>query len=98
MRYLLRNGTVIDTDPAPGVAPNTDVLIDDGEIVAVGRELPAGGAEIIDATDRFVLPGFVDTHRHLWEAVLRGTATEIDLARYLQVILRGSAARLRPAD
>jgi cytosine/adenosine deaminase-related metal-dependent hydrolase len=98
MRYLLRHGTVIDTDPTPTAAPATDVLIDSGEIVAVGRDLPADGAEVIDATDRFVLPGFVDTHRHVWEAVLRGTATEIDLARYLQVILRGSAGRLRPAD
>src|SRR5205807_2243945 len=86
MRLLLRNGLVIDTEPAPQVRPGTDVLIEDDRILAVGQRLPADGATVIDATDRIVLPGFVDTHRHLWQTALRGLAVDADLGRYLELV------------
>ncbi len=97
-RLLLRAGLVIDTEPAPVVHRDTDVLIEDGRIVAVGRDLGVTDAEVIDASGRIVLPGFVDTHRHLWEVALRGTAVDVDLMVYLQRILGEFGSRYRPED
>jgi cytosine/adenosine deaminase-related metal-dependent hydrolase len=97
-RLLLKAGLVIDTEPAPVVHRETDVLIEDGRIVAVGRDLGVTDAEVIDASDRIVLPGFVDTHRHLWEVALRGSAVDVDLMVYLQRILGEFGSRYRPED
>jgi 5-methylthioadenosine/S-adenosylhomocysteine deaminase len=68
--YLIRNGAVITVDKA-GVLPRADVLVRDGRIEAVGPDLAAAGAETIDATDMIVIPGFVDTHYHMWSALGR---------------------------
>ncbi|HVK22358.1 MAG TPA: amidohydrolase family protein [Actinokineospora sp.] len=97
-RTVLRNGLVIDTEPAVVAHQNTDVLIEDGRIAAVGPNLPAADATVIDATDRIVLPGFVDTHRHLWQTTLRGIAADADLGEYLSVVLGKIAGRYRPQD
>lgn len=96
-RILLRNGHVIDTEPEPVVHSNTDVLIESGRIAAVGPELPSEGATVIDATDRVVLPGFVDTHRHVWQSALRSAAVDIDLMGYLGVMGQ-LGSRLRAQD
>ncbi|MET9685455.1 amidohydrolase family protein [Streptomyces coeruleorubidus] len=85
-RILIRNGHVIDTEPEPVALPNADVLIEDGRIIAVGADLPADGATVIDATDKIVLPGFVDTHRHVWQSALRGAAVDVDLGAYLGIL------------
>ena len=54
-----------------GVLPRGDVHVRDGRIEAVGPDLAAAGAEVIDATDMIVMPGFVDTHYHMWSALGR---------------------------
>src|SRR4051794_26489890 len=88
MRTLVQGGVVIDTAPEVTVR-KVDVLIEDGRIAAVGPGLAAEGAEVIDATDRIVLPGFVDTHRHLWQTALRGIAVDGDLGMYFERVLGG---------
>ena len=60
-RTLIKGGTVISVDPGVGDFETGDVLIENGVIAAVGASLDAGDAEVIDATDRIVLPG---PHRH----------------------------------
>jgi 5-methylthioadenosine/S-adenosylhomocysteine deaminase len=69
--YLIRNGAVITVDPALGVLPRADVLVRNGRIEAIGPDLAAAGGEIIDATDMIVMPGFIDTHYHMWSALGR---------------------------
>src|SRR5262245_16379785 len=69
--YLIKNGAVITVDPAQGVLPRADVLVRAGSIEAIGSDLAAAGAETIDATDMIVMPGFVDTHYHMWRALGR---------------------------
>ena len=65
MTILIRGGQVIDPGRLNAVA---DVLIENGKIAAVGRNLTAPrGATIVDAQSRLVLPGFVDLHVHLRE-------------------------------
>ncbi|MFI7708071.1 amidohydrolase family protein [Nonomuraea sp. NPDC049480] len=97
-RLLLRNGHVIDTEPEPVARAGTDVLIEGDRIAAVGPGLPADGATVIDATDRIVLPGFVDTHRHLWETAIRTATVDMDLAGYMGVVMGQYGPRFRAPD
>jgi len=71
---LIRNGYVLTMDAAAGDIAGGDVHIRGGAIAAVGRGLSAPGAEIIDGTGMLVLPGFVETHWHIWTALLRSLA------------------------
>jgi cytosine/adenosine deaminase-related metal-dependent hydrolase len=96
MTLLIRGGIVIDTDPVPAVTGHTDVLIDDGRIVEVGTGL--SGDEVIDATGRIVLPGFVDPHRHTWQAAIRAIGPDISFAGYFQRVIGELAPRYRPED
>jgi imidazolonepropionase-like amidohydrolase len=68
--FLITNGALITVDPALGVLPRADILVRDGRIEQIGGAiLPPAGAEVIDATDMIVMPGFVDTHYHMWSAL-----------------------------
>src|SRR6476659_9096368 len=69
--YLIKNGAVVTVDEALGTLPRADVLVRDGRIAGIGPDLAATDAEIIDATDMIVMPGFVDTHYHMWSALGR---------------------------
>jgi dihydropyrimidinase len=60
-RRLITGGTVVTAQDVF----DADVLVQDGVIAAVGRDLDVGDAELIDATGRYVLPGGVDTHTHM---------------------------------
>jgi 5-methylthioadenosine/S-adenosylhomocysteine deaminase len=96
---LLRNGLVIDTEPAPTAHPGWDVLVEDGKIAALGPDLAApAGTAVLDATGRIVLPGFVDTHRHVWQSVLRSVAVDVDLPGYFALVRQQLGPRFRPED
>ncbi|MCC6473742.1 MAG: amidohydrolase family protein [Burkholderiales bacterium] len=69
--YLIRAGHVLTMDPVLGDLPAGDVHVRNGTIVAVGPRLAAPGARVVDARDRIVMPGFIDTHWHLWCTALR---------------------------
>lgn len=60
---LIKNGTVITV--TDGVKENTDVLIKDGIIKKIGKDLSAGDVETIDAEGMFVMPGIIDAHSHI---------------------------------
>jgi cytosine/adenosine deaminase-related metal-dependent hydrolase len=72
--FVVRNGYVLTMDPALGDLPRGDVYVKNGEIVAVGSDLKAPGAPAIDGRGMIVLPGFVDTHWHMWNTLLRSMA------------------------
>ncbi|MGW4406936.1 amidohydrolase family protein [Nonomuraea sp. NPDC004702] len=96
---LIKNGTVIDTEPEPVVLGQVDVRVEDGVLAEVGPGLPdVPGAEVIDATGRIVLPGFVDTHRHTWQAGIRAVAPDVAFDGYLSRVLGELAPAHRPAD
>lgn len=99
-RLLLRNGHVISMDPDIGDLPGADVLIEDGAIAAVrpGLSDEVADAEVIDATGRIVIPGFVDTHRHTWETAIRTSAPNATLDDYFVEILDTFAPLYRPDD
>jgi cytosine/adenosine deaminase-related metal-dependent hydrolase len=96
-RILLRNGYVITVDKALGELRG-DVLIDDGKIAAVGKGLPAGSAEVIDASDMLVVPGFIETHRHTWQSCLRHMGADWSAAQYFANNFFKFGVSFRPED
>jgi len=100
-RTLLKNGTVLSLDPKVGNFKQADVLIEGSKIAAVGPNLSAADAEVIDASNMIVMPGFIDTHRHVWEGILRNIGTDVPLegpSAYLAVVLNVLAPVYRPED
>jgi cytosine/adenosine deaminase-related metal-dependent hydrolase len=69
---IIRNAYVLTLDPALGDVANGDVHVRNGAIVAVGQNLQAPGAQVIDGRNTIVCPGFVETHWHMWNGILRG--------------------------
>jgi 5-methylthioadenosine/S-adenosylhomocysteine deaminase len=96
-KTLLRGGHVLTMDAQLGDLQNADVLIEDDKISAVGPNIEAD-AEVIDVSDRIVIPGFVDTHRHTWEAAIRGCAPNSTLDDYFVEVLDTFAPLYRPED
>jgi 5-methylthioadenosine/S-adenosylhomocysteine deaminase len=96
-RLLLRGGHVLTVDPQLGDLPTGDVLIDGDKIETVAPSVDAD-AEVIDATGKIVIPGFVDTHRHTWEAAIRGCAPDATLDDYFVDVLDTFAPVYRPDD
>src|ERR687896_900127 len=96
-KTLLRGGHVLTMDAQLGDLPNADVLIEDDKISAVGPNIEAD-AEVIDVSGRIVIPGFVDTHRHTWEAAIRGCAPNATLDDYFVEVLDTFAPVYRAED
>jgi cytosine/adenosine deaminase-related metal-dependent hydrolase len=96
-RTLLRGGCVLSLDPQVGDFEVGDVLIEGSRIAAVGRRLEAD-ANLIDASNTIVMPGFVDTHRHMWQGALRNVVPNGLLADYVRDILMTARPLMRPAD
>src|SRR5437867_2829260 len=69
-RILLKGGMVLTMDRNIGDFENADVLIEGKKIVAVQPNLKAD-AQVIDASNTIVMPGFIDTHHHQYETILR---------------------------
>jgi 5-methylthioadenosine/S-adenosylhomocysteine deaminase len=100
-KILLKNGIVLTLDKKIGNFHRADVLIEGTKIAAVSANINAEDAEVIDASDMIVMPGFIDTHRHVWEGILRNIGTDVPLegeVSYLSFILNTLAPVYRPED
>jgi cytosine/adenosine deaminase-related metal-dependent hydrolase len=83
---LLRGVAIVDVEGCT-VAEDRDITIADGRIVEVGSGLaPPPGARVIDEPGLVVLPGFVDTHTHLWQHVAKGLAQESSLQGWVKAV------------
>lgn len=96
-RILIRGAHLLTQDPTLGDLVG-DILIDHGIIAQIGRDLDATGATVIDGTDRAVLPGFVDTHRHTWQGAIRQVGTGWDFPTYRQHIQLTWGPQFSPDD
>jgi cytosine/adenosine deaminase-related metal-dependent hydrolase len=72
--FVVRRGYLVTVDEALGDITDGDIHVRNGEILAVGRNLRAPGATVLDGRNMIVMPGFVDTHWHMWTTYLRGMA------------------------
>lgn len=86
-KTIITNACIVTMDQTLGVLHEADVLIDGEWITAVGPGLDPGDAQRIDASGMIVIPGLVDTHRHMWQGVLRGCGPDHTLADYFSEVL-----------
>lgn len=88
-RTLIKGAALVVTmDPslgtgALGILSNADVLLEDDTFIGVGKELPSGGATVVEAAGKIVLPGFVDIHNHLYQSAFRGGCADEDVLGWL---------------
>src|SRR3712207_3202607 len=80
---VFRGGTVLTMNDAHDVLHDADVLVVGDKIAGVGPglDVPEGTFEI-DASRGIVMPGMIDTHRHMWQTALRGYGADWTLSQY----------------
>jgi cytosine/adenosine deaminase-related metal-dependent hydrolase len=88
---LIKGGHLVSGERA-------DILVNNGEIVAVGSVPAVDTAEVIDADGLVVSPGFVDGHRHVWQAPLRGIGADMTLPDYFDAVLGRALRAYGPRD
>jgi imidazolonepropionase-like amidohydrolase len=83
---LIRNATVLTV--TKGKLENTDLLLQNGKITAIGKNLSApAGAQVIDATGKYVMPGIIDPHSHtMVDAVNEGSLSVTSMVRIRDVL------------
>ncbi|MEU0877431.1 amidohydrolase family protein [Lentzea sp. NPDC005914] len=80
---VLRNGTVLTMNGTHEVLADHDVLVVEDRISAIGPRLQVPeGTEEVDASGGIVMPGMIDTHRHMWQTAMRGYGADWTLTQY----------------
>ncbi|HTW98064.1 MAG TPA: amidohydrolase family protein [Acidimicrobiales bacterium] len=95
---LLQGGTVLTMDRG-GVLEPGDVLVEGQRITDVGPSITApDGAFVIDCSGGIVMPGMVDTHRHMWQTAMRGFGADWTLTQYFVFYYLRFGKLFRPED
>ncbi len=96
---LFRNGLVLTMDDRATVLTRGDVLVIGDRIAAIGERLsgPDGTVEI-DASGGIVMPGMIDTHRHMWQTAMRGYGADWTLTQYFVWYYLEHGKLFRPED
>ncbi|MFZ9298616.1 MAG: amidohydrolase family protein [Hylemonella sp.] len=97
MRTLIRNATIITMD-RQGDLPCADLLVQGDAIAAIGPDLSADQAEVVDGRGCIVIPGLINAHMHTWQTALRGVAANWTLLEYFQKMHAGLATVFTPDD
>jgi 5-methylthioadenosine/S-adenosylhomocysteine deaminase len=98
-RTLFKGGTIVTMGPKVSNLSTGDVLVEGSRIAAVGGNLQADGAEIVDCTASIIMPGLVDAHHHMWLGVMRRMMPDVDdLFAYIGVVAETLGAHYRPID
>ncbi len=96
---VFRNATVLTMDDAHTIEHGADVLVDGERIAGTGHGLqaPAGAVEI-DAAGGILMPGMIDTHRHMWQTAMRGYGADWTLTQYFVWYYLNWGKVFRPED
>jgi 5-methylthioadenosine/S-adenosylhomocysteine deaminase len=97
-QVLFKGGCILTLDSRLGNFENADVLVDGARIAEVRPNINAPNATLIDASNTIIMPGFVDTHRHMWEGQLRNILPDGLLSDYTRDITGAARAVYRPED
>jgi cytosine/adenosine deaminase-related metal-dependent hydrolase len=96
---VFRNGTVLTMDDNHRLLRGSAVLVVDDRIAAVGPKLSVPSSSVeVDATDGLVMPGMIDTHRHLWQTAMRGYGADWTLTQYFVWYYLQWGKLFRPQD
>src|SRR5215218_5086094 len=96
---VFRGGTVLTMDDRKTVLKDADVLVVGERIEAVGQALDVpGGTLEVEAAGGIVLPGMIDTHRHMWQTAMRGYGADWTLTQYFVWYYLEHGKSFRPED
>jgi 5-methylthioadenosine/S-adenosylhomocysteine deaminase len=85
---LIRKAYVMTMDPTLGDIPDGSVHIKNGRIVAVGKDLQAPAARVVDGVAMIVMPGLVETHWHMWNTLYRSFSGDKASDGYFPTVAR----------
>lgn len=96
-RRLLRGGTVMTLDGAwtPFIG---DIMVENGRIREIASQIAIEDAEVVNCTGKIIMPGFIDTHHHMWEGAFRSAGTDEMLNDYLMSKVIMMSPHLTPED
>ncbi len=77
MALLIKNGRVLNPDPEMRMDAVSDLLVENGVIVKAEPDIQVEGAQVLDASGCFVMPGFIDLHVHLRDPGLERKETVV---------------------
>ena len=98
-RTLIKNTLIVSMEPGIGDLEGGDLLVEGDKIAAIGRNLTAEGADVIDGRDHLVIPGLVNAHIHTWEYQLRGIGSDwVGIRDYHGNMHKNLATRYRARD
>ncbi len=84
MSYLIKNGCIVTMNKKREVFTG-DILVEKNKIVKIAKKIkPSSQTKILDASEKFVLPGFIQTHTHLCQTLFRGLADDLPLIHWLK--------------
>ena len=97
--FVFRNATVLTMDDSHTIVRDGDVLVIGERIAEVGTGLqaPPDAAEI-DASGGILMPGMIDTHRHMWQTAMRGYGADWTLTQYFVWYYLQWGKAFRPQD
>lgn len=96
-RTLIKCGWIVTLDDTIGDYANADILIENGRILAIGRDLgPAD--EVIEAGEMIAIPGLIDSHLHAWETSLKAIGCDWRASEYLRDVFAGMSTWFEPED
>jgi 5-methylthioadenosine/S-adenosylhomocysteine deaminase len=98
-RTLFKGGAIVTLDPKVPNFPIGDVLVEGDRIAAVGANIQADDAQVIDARGSIVMPGLIDAHHHMWLGVMRRMMPDVDdLFAYIDFVAETLGVHYRPLD
>jgi 5-methylthioadenosine/S-adenosylhomocysteine deaminase len=97
-RTLIRSATILTMDDRFGDIAAGDLLVDGDRVAAIGRDIAAADAEIVDGRGKIVIPGLINAHMHTWQTALRGFASNWTLLEYFRRMHAGLATVFQPED
>lgn len=100
MELAITGGTVITMDPGRRIFDPGYILVRDGAIAGVGpaAQLPPGVARALDASGKVVLPGFINTHTHLFQTLLKGPGDDRQLEEWFRSVVGPASCELTEED
>jgi cytosine/adenosine deaminase-related metal-dependent hydrolase len=96
--FVVRGATVLTMDPAIGDLATGDVHVRDGVIVAVAPSISASQGDFVDGRGTICMPGFIDTHWHLWTSVCRAMIRFDDPKRSYFPVTNAVGGHFTPED
>lgn len=97
-RTLIVNAKLVTMAKSPPPPGPGQILIEDGRLAAIGQKLGVSDAQTIDAQGAIVMPGMIDTHRHVWQSLLRAEMADGTLYDYMAKLRFGLAPHVTAED